>query len=90
MSKPDMGPNDEADAPEIELGERYRDVITNFEGIAVVASQHLNGCSQIVLDPGVDKDGNLRQQHMFDEQRLVLADSGERVATAAPPGNALR
>lgn len=90
MAKPDMGPNEDADAPEIELGERYRDVVTKFEGVAIIASQHLNGCRQIALDPGIDKDGNLRNQHWFDEQRLVLGESDERVATSAPAGNALR
>lgn len=90
MAKPDMGPNEDADAPEITLGERYRDVVTNFEGVAVVYTEHLNGCRQIVLEPGVDEKGNLRQQMAVDEQRLVLAGTDERVATTAPPGNALR
>lgn len=90
MAKPDMGPNSDPDASEIILGERYRDVVTNFEGVAVVYTKHLNGCQQIVLEPGVDDKGNLRAQMAVDEQRLVLASSGERVATTAPPGNALR
>lgn len=85
-----MGPNTDPGAKEVVLGERYRDTITEFEGVAVVEMRHLNGCKQYVLEPGLDEDGKLRPQAAFDEQRLVEAETGERVATEAPPGNALR
>lgn len=84
-----LGPNADPDAKEVVLGEKYRDVVTGFEGTAVIKMEHLNGCLQYVLEPGLDDDGKLRPQAMFDEQRLVDV-SGERVATEAPPGNAWR
>ncbi|MDR6954179.1 hypothetical protein J2X65_003547 [Ancylobacter sp. 3268] len=54
----------------IEFGRTYRDCITRFQGIATGHSHYISGCSQVLLQPGVDKDGKLLEGHWFDEQRL--------------------
>ena len=54
----------------IEFGARYRDRITGFTGVAVGHTTYISGCSQVLLAPGVDKDGKLPDGHWFDEQRL--------------------
>lgn len=54
----------------IELGAAYRDVITGFAGVATGHTTYISGCSQVLLQPKVDKDGKLVDGHWFDEQRL--------------------
>lgn len=54
---------------EIILGEKYRDSITNFEGIAVAKCEYLYGCKQTQLE-GVDSNGEPKTW-WFDNQRIT-------------------
>lgn len=54
----------------IELGRKYRDRMTGFEGIASGYVAYLSGCNQVLLVPRVKADGTLAESHWFDEQRL--------------------
>ena len=40
-----------------ELGDKVRDRVSGFEGIATVHAMHLTGCDRLWLDPSVDKEG---------------------------------
>ena len=67
-----------------ELGMTYKDVITQFEGVAIGRADYITGCSQVLLVPqGLTADGKRREGEWFDEQRLrgclvpkVVIDNG--------------
>lgn len=69
--------------PEVELGEKYRDTVTGFMGIATAKFIFLNGCVRYQLD-APKKDGDGIQELVFDEQRL------EHVGQEAVPFKARR
>lgn len=56
----------------VELGQKYKDTFTGFEGIATCRSVYLYGCVRIQLE-GMSKEGE-PQEFWFDEQRLVSLD----------------
>lgn len=58
-----------------ELGKKYKDKITGFEGIATGFVQYISGCNQALLAPKVGDDGGLRDSQWFDVQRLAEQDS---------------
>lgn len=75
------------DAP-VTLGERYRDEISGFEGVATARYEYLHGCVRVQLEKG-GGDGK-PEEFVFDEQRLVLAnDAGTRPAPTARSGGPL-
>ena len=57
-----------------ELGRKYKDKITGFEGVATGYVRYLTGCNQVLLAPAVDSTGALRDPQWFDEQRLDVID----------------
>lgn len=69
------------------LGNRYRDVITEFTGVATGVVKYISGCNQVLLSPQVGPDGALRDPQWFDEQRLQPVD-GARIElnNSATPG----
>ena len=74
----------------VELGRRYRDTISGFEGVATGRYEYLYGCVRISLERG--KDGDLKSE-VFDEQRLVeVVSEGTRrprpTATSGGPREA--
>lgn len=44
-----------------ELGRKYKDKITGFEGVATGYVRYLTGCNQVLLAPAVDSTGALRE-----------------------------
>ena len=72
----------------VELGQKVRDKISGFEGIAVARTQHLNGCDRITIGPKVDKDGKLGDCETFDEPDIeVLEPAPTKTETdSEPPG----
>lgn len=54
----------------IVLGRTYRDCITGFQGVATGYVTYLTGCNQVVVSPGLNKDGEFQEGHWFDETRL--------------------
>ena len=60
----------------IELGQRVKDKITGFIGIAVARCEYFNGCIQYHVSPPVDKDGNERKDLWIDEAQLEIIDHG--------------
>lgn len=58
-----------------ELGERVRDVYTNFTGVLVSRAQYLGYPSNCyTVQPTAKEDGSLPSAESFDEQRLMLVD----------------
>jgi hypothetical protein len=57
----------------VELGNKVKDLISGFGGIAVGRIEYLYGCSQIQIEPDrLDKDGKHVDARWFDEQRVEV------------------
>lgn len=56
----------------IQLGQKARDVISNFEGVVTGVAEYLTGCRQLLLSRG--DDTGRPQGEWFDEDRLDLVD----------------
>jgi hypothetical protein len=61
----------------VQLGARYVDKITRFSGVATGRAEYISGCTQVLLAPGVDKDGNWKDSNWFDEQRLQVVPGSD-------------
>lgn len=55
----------------IELGRTYKDVVTGFQGIAIGRVEYVSGCNQVLVQPVVI-NGEWKDSHWFDEERLIL------------------
>lgn len=60
-----------------QLGDKMKDVVTGFEGIATGYVRYLTGCHQFLLAPKVKKDGNFMESQWFDESRLTVVAPNE-------------
>ena len=57
----------------IKLGDKVKDTVTGFIGIAVARTTWLHGCDRIVVQPiGTDKDGKIFESQNFDEPQMVV------------------
>lgn len=59
----------------IKLGDKVRDMITGFTGIAVGRTDWLYGCARIGVEPTELRDGKTVETHWFDEQRVELIEA---------------
>ena len=69
----------------IELGQKVRDTISDFMGIAVARTQWISGCDRITVQPKLDKDGKLPEAMNFDEPMLEVI--GEKIAAKTDKAN---
>ncbi len=61
----------------IKLGDRVRDIYTQFEGIATSRTEWLHGCDRVSINPTtLDKDGKVRERETFDDTRVELVERG--------------
>lgn len=57
----------------IELGDKVKDPVTGFVGIAVAKTTWLHGCNRISVQPqDLNKDGAPRDAQVFDEMQLTI------------------
>lgn len=56
----------------INLGDKVKDTVSGFEGIAVCRHSYLNGCDRITVQPPTNKDGTLPAELSFDEPQLKV------------------
>lgn len=69
----------------ISLGDKVKDTVTGFEGVATTHAKHLHGCDRWWLEPGVDKDGKVMDGRWVDEPALVVTKRAViKVPTLAP------
>jgi hypothetical protein len=61
------------------LGDKVKDSITGFAGIATGRFAFLSGCLRIEVTPENLQDGKVVEPHVFDEQRLVGRASKTKV-----------
>lgn len=71
------------------LGNRVRDKITGFHGIATSRVEYLHGCVQYGVTPQVGTDGKAVDTCYYDAPRLEYVDDGVTIKPAATggPGN---
>jgi len=68
----------------VKLGDKVKDSITKFDGIAVAICRYLNGCVSVEVRPtGLDKDGKMKEAKWIDEQQLNVKSKAE----AGGPGD---
>lgn len=58
----------------IKLGQRVRDTVTGFEGIATSKVIYLNGCVQYCVKPKVAADGKMPVGEYINEEQLVILE----------------
>lgn len=58
----------------ITLGKSYQDAVTGFKGVAIILTEHINGCCQIALQPCTDDVSKFTDYQFFDYQRLSEVD----------------
>lgn len=54
------------------LGFTVKDKITGFEGIVTSVNFDLYGCIQLLVHPGLDEKGKIREAQWFDTARLEI------------------
>lgn len=59
----------------VKLGDKVRDAVTGFEGIAVAKTEWLNGCMRVTVQPPIDKDGKVPDSYTFDEPQLLRVEA---------------
>ncbi len=69
----------------IQLGKRYRDTISGFEGTATARHEYLYGCVRVLLE-GRSVEDKAGEELVFDEQRLVEAETAARPTATATSG----
>lgn len=61
---------------QIKLGDRVRDRMTGFQGIAIAITEWLYNCRRITVQPTeLDKDGAVAKTETFDEDQLKIEES---------------
>jgi hypothetical protein len=64
------------------MGYRIEDKITGLQGVATSVSFDVYGCQTVLLNPGIDKDGKLRESVWLDEARV---DKKHGIRVMEPP-----
>jgi hypothetical protein len=68
---------------EVVLGNRYRDTVSGWEGVATGRFEYMNGCFRICLG-GTDKDGQ-PEDFVFDVEQIVPVDAPAVERSAPSP-----
>lgn len=67
---------------EIKLGDKVKDKVTGFKGIAIGVTTWLHGCKRIAVQPQELKDGKPIDALSFDEPQLEMIES-EKIKTGS-------
>lgn len=69
----------------VTLGRKVSDKITGFEGIVTGLCEYISGCHQALVAPFCKPDGEFREPHWFDVDRLsVDSDPAIKLTVEAP------
>jgi len=72
----------------INLGDKVKDTITDFKGMAVARCVYLNGCVRIEVQPkGLDNDGKIVEAVWIDESQLEGVEPDEGETPSGGPGS---
>lgn len=69
-----------------ELGDFAEDRVTGFVGVVTGVADYIAGCRNLLLTPGVDEEGCVREGHWFDVERINVLKPGFCVVEARPTG----
>lgn len=73
-------------AQDITLGDRVKDRISGFQGIAIARTTWLHNCTRIVVQPEtLNKEGKPAEDLAFDEAQLEVIQPQVHVSTTAKP-----
>lgn len=61
------------------LGEKLKDKVSGFTGVAVSEHNYLNGCARYTIQPPVDADGKLPECETFDSFQLEKVEDSKPV-----------
>lgn len=73
-------------AKKVKLGDKYRDTISGFEGVATARYEFVNGCVRYELERRMRPDEKEPVVSVFDEQRLQAIDEKPIARTARAGG----
>lgn len=74
----------------IKLGQKVRDAVSGFTGIAVARTEWMNGCTRVSVQPPCGEDGKLPESQAFDEPNLeVIGATARKNADARVGGHAM-
>lgn len=73
----------------VQLGDKVRDLVTGFEGVAVAKTTWLSGCDRFTVQPqGVTAEWKTLETETFDVTQLEVVEAGavkiERRDTGGP------
>lgn len=55
----------------VEVGDKVKDSMTGFKGVAVARCEYLNGCVSIEIQPVKLNNGAMLETKWIDEQQLI-------------------
>lgn len=71
----------------VKVGDIVRDTISGFEGVAVAATEWLNGCVRILIQPKKLHDGKPVESQTFDVEQLKVLKRANAEALAPTGGD---
>ena len=75
----------------IELGDKVKDTVTGYTGIAIARTQWLQGCDRILVQAPALKDSKIPDDRAFDEPQLaILKKNAIKVKKAKKTGGPQR
>jgi len=78
------------------LGQKVKDIVTGFTGIAVAKCEYLNGCIQFQVVPRFSPESGIQYRNMWiDESQLSIEGEGvmfeiKNIGTKKAPGGGKR
>jgi len=69
----------------VKLGQKVRDVVTGFEGIATAKVEYINGCVQFGVQPQA-AEGKFPDSVYVDHQRLAMISEGPSMPSSDTGG----
>jgi len=75
---------------EVKLGDKVKDKVTGFTGIAYAKTEYLNGCVQMDIKPRVDKDGRPQDGMCIDIEQLEKVGTKSVLVKKAGTGGAMK
>jgi hypothetical protein len=70
----------------LKMGQKANDKITSFAGIVTGRTEYITGCTQVLIQPPLDKDENFRDPRWIDEDRLEAAGDEVLELEVTAPG----
>lgn len=70
-----FGVSEDLSGNHIKLGDKVRDMVTQYEGIATMWNIPLFGQPRVAIAPGLTNEGKLHDEYFFDEERVEVLEA---------------